>query len=854
MRAAMASIIHGWLNILSRFTGDRIEVPLGRLLRGLGFRFDSHRIIDRIHALFRACDKERTLKLTKAERAARQAMKQAQPPAVKEPKSAKPIEQAPEPRPRPALAEVPVERWRGCYDESWRGYITPESFAHPAKAGRALLAQIYDRLFKMGALVVGSTVVDPFGGIGTTGIMGAWRGVRVICHELEPKFVALAQSNFDLHREKWEVLQHPIPRIVQGDSRKLRHSLSNVSAIVTSPPYVSGGHHRDVFDAWNVNSRGQGITKDDAGYGDSRGQLGQMKEGDVDAVVSSPPYNLPMSQDHNGSRGGERGISPSEPGAFVKYGNEPGQLDGMPMGDVDAVVSSPPYSAIASGAGGLNTLPSRNPDEQTGRTLGASQDTDQRYGDEVGQLAKLPEGHVDAVVSSPPYMNDALGHSRGIAADITPTVKNEQAQVVATEYGREPGQLDQLETGSVDAVISSPPFQETLNRAGEWHKSLDPSKSAYPQQRSDEYVERMRSTEHYGNEPGQLGTMDAGQVDAVISSPPYEAAISERGGRQGDIEPRINPATGQPFPQEHDLKPYGDTPGQLGSLPSKGVDAIISSPPYENSINTDNKGGIDWDKTFDGKDHRGEGVGSQGARNECYGDTPGQLGSMPTEGVDAIVSSPPFGSGDSASAQSMTTRTDKSAEWVKENCVSAATEGYGTDPGQLAQMPMDDTVDAVLTSPPYGDAGLGGSAQSEGPNGRPTENKGASQPLDQYGTSEGQLNHANEETFWSAARDIVRECHAILKPGGVAVWIVKAFVRDKQIVDFPGDWRRLCEYVGFETVTEVHAMLVKETEYTDIFGEDRVDKKERKSFFRRLAESKGSPKIDHEVVYIMRKQ
>jgi hypothetical protein len=123
-----------------------------------------------------------------------------------------------------------------------------------------------------------------------------------------------------------------------------------------------------------------------------------------------------------------------------------------------------------------------------------------------------------------------------------------------------------------------------------------------------------------------------------------------------------------------------------------------------------------------------------------------------------------------------------------------------------------------------------------------------------YGETPGQVGAMQSDTFWSAALQIVRECHAILRPGGHAVWIVKAFVRDKTIVDFPGDWRKLCEHVGFETVTEIHAMLVKHQEYTNLFGEETVEKKERKSFFRRLYERKHpGNEINYEVVLVMRK-
>jgi len=88
---------------------------------------------------------------------------------------------------------------------------------------------------------------------------------------------------------------------------------------------------------------------------------------------------------------------------------------------------------------------------------------------------------------------------------------------------------------------------------------------------------------------------------------------------------------------------------------------------------------------------------------------------------------------------------------------------------------------------------------------------------------------------------------------GICVFVVKDFVRAKKRVDFTGDWRRLCESVGFETLHEHHAMLVKKTRKQSLFGHEIVEIKEKKSFFRRLCESKGSPPIDWETVFCMRK-
>lgn len=123
-----------------------------------------------------------------------------------------------------------------------------------------------------------------------------------------------------------------------------------------------------------------------------------------------------------------------------------------------------------------------------------------------------------------------------------------------------------------------------------------------------------------------------------------------------------------------------------------------------------------------------------------------------------------------------------------------------------------------------------------------------------YCDFESKDNMGNQygETFWEAARDIVLECHTILKPGGIAVWVVKDFVRNKKRVRFSADWIKLCEACGFKLIRHAHAMLVKETRTHDLFGEEIVKKVERKSFFRRLHEQKlpadDERRIDHEDV------
>jgi hypothetical protein len=121
-----------------------------------------------------------------------------------------------------------------------------------------------------------------------------------------------------------------------------------------------------------------------------------------------------------------------------------------------------------------------------------------------------------------------------------------------------------------------------------------------------------------------------------------------------------------------------------------------------------------------------------------------------------------------------------------------------------------------------------------------------------YGTTQGQLAAATDDTFWTAARQIVEQTYAVLRPGAHAAWVVKSYVKAKQIVPFPEQWQALCEAVGFETVHIHRAWLVEDrgTQF-DLEGNGHHKKAERKSFFRRLAEKKGSPRIDFEVILCM---
>lgn len=188
--------------------------------------------------------------------------------------------------------------WHRCYDDSWKGFIVPEAFTHPAKFARGLITRIYTHMLAEGMLKRGDSVVDPFGGIGTGGIIAASYGLSWYGCELESKFHALAQQNFAMHMHMWMQFGDQAPVLVCGDSRKLRDNLAGVlpQAVVASPPFTGGTDTQGRGEKLLVDASAkhrhktrliQGSAKE---YGNTPGQLDGLPAG-----YSPPPPHRPTS-------------------------------------------------------------------------------------------------------------------------------------------------------------------------------------------------------------------------------------------------------------------------------------------------------------------------------------------------------------------------------------------------------------------------------------------------------------------------------------------------------------------------------------------------------------------------------
>ena len=281
------------------------------------------------------------------------------------------------------------------------------------------------------------------------------------------------------------------------------------------------------------------------------------------------------------------------------------------------------------------------------------------------------------------------------------------------------------------------------------------------------------------------------------------------------------------------------------------VDGCVGSPPFSDTI-------PHQDGTFairkDGSKIAGAGL--------RYGSSPSNLGNMPEGDVDAVISSPPYAA---ISPEKNSGSVDRTKQY--KTCRAAGggasyeaflatqakhSQDYGSSPGQLGQM-REGEVEACVSSPPWEQSGTADhKGQTDALKGGKFRG-GGDGFLDHYeyalSQHPNQLANKSGDTFWSASKSILEQVFLAVRPGGHAVFVLKAFVRKGKPVDFPGQWRQLCESVGFRCLHVHRAWLVEDngTQQRTDGGETRLTK-ERKSFFRRLAEKKGSPRIDWECV------
>ena len=309
------------------------------------------------------------------------------------------------------------------------------------------------------------------------------------------------------------------------------------------------------------------------------------------------------------------------------------------------------------------------------------------------------------------------------------------------------------------------------------------------------------------------------EADVVLTSPPYSNAIGQQGGGavfRGDFKVGESTIT---------ARAYSKDPSNIGNLPHGEVDAVITSPPFADGfrhnvqdkekrlqklIEVDKKGvekGQKWATTSRKALER-----RLAMQDEGYGEKKENIGNLP---FDAVITSPPYS--ESLNESKNTTSNLKREERLKthghepkqffggtaRNCQLEDGLRYSHDRDNIGNLKHGE-VDAVITSPPY-EEGLGAKAHSPVAD-RIFQEKG----LGVY-TERGNVNNIGnlkKETYLEAMLRVYSEMHKILKPEGLAIIVVKPFIRNKKVVDLPWHTWMLLQKVGFK-LTKLYKLRLK---------------------------------------------
>jgi DNA modification methylase len=254
---------------------------------------------------------------------------------------------------RKESAKFMMTEWKFKRDTAFRKqFFVPESFAHPAKMDAQLLIRIVETYTEPG-----ETILDPMAGSGTT-MLACTLGRNVILLELEEKFVKMCRDNWE------QVKMRPqlgsvmgTCQIIQGDARQLEGLL--VDKCIFSPPFsetLYGSNQTPFFDKLSKQKGSKRFGRkvdtsriDEGKYSKDPDNIGNLPYGAIDKIVTSPPYAEAQSGGGIAQKGyqgdkhspidlvGKRSYIPEN------IGNSEEQIGNLPYGEIDKIITSPPY-------------------------------------------------------------------------------------------------------------------------------------------------------------------------------------------------------------------------------------------------------------------------------------------------------------------------------------------------------------------------------------------------------------------------------------------------------------------------------------------------------------------------------
>jgi len=279
------------------------------------------------------------------------------------------------------------------FGKKYKKYLS-HAIAHPAKANTNLLEFLILKHTKEG-----DTILDPMAGTGSTGVVAALHGRNAIQVELEEKFfrwMEIARKKVEEEGAKGKIVN------IRGDARKLTELLKKADAVITSPPYSEVlTKKRKGYTKISTLARTRAMPQDTQDK-----NIANLPHGKIDAVLTSPPYSEGIGHD-SGDQASKKYLERLKlQHKYTRQMTSQGNIARLKHGKIDAVLTSPPYGdqqALHRGGGNIGFIrPSKN-----GKIGTDEKDKCWFISENQENIANLPLGKIDAVLTSPPYAHES---------------------------------------------------------------------------------------------------------------------------------------------------------------------------------------------------------------------------------------------------------------------------------------------------------------------------------------------------------------------------------------------------------------------------------------------------------------
>jgi len=369
-----------------------------------------------------------------------------------------------------------------------------------------------------------------------------------------------------------------------------------------------------------------------------------------------------------------------------------------------------------------------------------------------GDSRQLENILCDKIISSPPYSDISMGG--GLNTKPPREGHNDQS-------GRSPDSPSQRGL-LVDKCILSPPF-------GEAHSQKD--LGIGDKDRADLRAYSFLKSDN----PNNIGNLPYGEIDKCIFSPPFaESGFGKSNRFSGNVANRnqqvvsrnrpANIAKGQKARQQ---KYAEQVEGNVGNLPYgqiDKIDSIITSPPYESSVDVpDSKQGARAERLkkagYDPKKYQG-GKGRNLQQDWSY------------HPVDSIITSPPY---EGSLIGSDNPKYD--TEEYKERMAKLPSGDYST-PGRARAIRRHESG---------------------------------------YSVNDNNIGNLKNTSYLEAMLQVYQSCFSVLKNGGLLILVTKNFIRNKQVVRLDTDTIKLCEQAGFSFVERHERVLPSQSFWRIIY-------------------------------------